>query len=869
MTQARSQAELVTLRKLAQDVAASRKERVTSVHLLAAIARSEGPAGELLRERRLDDEVLLKASRAFDDDGPDPIGRLLAAARQVAMRRLWYGNEPSPPPASSSRTATVRPSATRSSSPEPTALHLLLALLSDRSAAAHRSLVHAGIDLARLRTAAMQIALGVVAPRRIPSSTLRSAHLELEPEPLSPRTAPARSPSQPPPPRRRLSAPPPSNAGPGVTVPIMPSAPPARRAAPLRIPVAPPPAPPPVATVTPAPAPTPPPVPISPARFVLDRARFPALTAVGHNLTLAAAEGKLEEVIGREEEIERTLDVLAKRHANSACLLGPPGVGKTAVARGLARRLVTLDGPGDAPPRLLIELRVSELMSGPGARRTLAERLAAIRDELREAAGRVILFIDDLPELFAPGALDEAMNEIKLGLARGELRLVGTATPEEFRRHIESDGALGRRFSAIEIEEPDETDAFLLLRSVAAALGKHHGLTYGDEAVAATVAWSIRYLPGRALPDKAISILDLAGARARRKAGAEVSLADVAAVVSEIGDVPVERLLETDRERMLSLEKTLGERVVGHSAAIARIARVIRRNAAGLRGRRPIGSFLLLGPTGVGKTETAKALAEALFHSPDAMTRLDFSEYSEAHSVARLIGSPPGYIGHEAGGQLTEAVRRRPYQVILLDEIEKAHRDVLEAFLQVFDEGRLTDGRGRRVDFTNAVMVMTSNLGAAELNAQRTERGVGFARGGIPTVAGPERMAETMIAAARAHLPPELYNRIDEVLCFGPLARPEVAEIARRLLGALEVTLEARGIRLDVEPAVLEALLEAGGFDASLGARPMKRTIARLVENPLAELILRGDLDEGGVALVGMEGGEVVVDAVAESAATG
>jgi ATP-dependent Clp protease ATP-binding subunit ClpC len=540
------------------------------------------------------------------------------------------------------------------------------------------------------------------------------------------------------------------------------------------------------------------------------------------------------------------------------------------VARGLARRLVALDGPGDAPPRVLVELRLSELSAGPGARRSLGERFAAIREELREAGGRVILFVDDLTELFEPGLFDEAVVEIKLGLSRGELRLLGTGTPEEYRRHIEADGALARRFTPIEIEEPDETDAFLLLRSVAAGLGKHHGLAYGDEAVAATVAWSIRYLPGRALPDKAISILDLAGARARRKAADAVGLADVAAVVAEIADVPVERLLETDRDRMLSLEKMLAERVVGHAQAIARIARVIRRNAAGLYGRRPIGSFLLLGPTGVGKTETAKALAEALFHSPDAMTRLDFSEYSEAHAVARLIGSPPGYIGHEAGGQLTEAVRRRPYQVILLDEIEKAHRDVLEAFLQVFDEGRLTDGRGRRVDFTNAVIVMTSNLGASEATAQRAERGVGFTRAAATSTVGPERLAEIMIGAARAHLPPELYNRIDEVLCFGPLARAEVAEIAARLLAGLAATLSARDIRLDVEPAVLEALLAAGGFDVTLGARPMKRTIARLIENPLAELILRGELDDGGVALVGLEGGEVVVDAIAtESAATG
>jgi ATP-dependent Clp protease ATP-binding subunit ClpC len=603
-----------------------------------------------------------------------------------------------------------------------------------------------------------------------------------------------------------------------------------------------------------------------PSRFALDRTKSPVLAAAGHNLTLAAAEGRLDEVVGRDVEIDRVLDVLARRHAHCPCLVGPPGVGKTAVARGLAHRLVAASGPGAAPPRLLIELVLAELSAGPGGRRGLAERVAAIRDEVRDAGGSVILFVDDLHEL-VEGAFDDVLAEIKLGLARDDLRLVGTSTLEEYRRTIEADPALGRRFTPVEIEEPDEEAAFLLVRSVAAGLSRHHRLAYGDEVVAAAVSWSTRYLPGRAQPDKAISVLDLAGARARRKASAaEVALPDVAAVVSEIADVPVDRLLETDRDRLLALEKTLAERVVGHGAALGRIARVVRRNAAGLRGRRPIGSFLLLGPTGVGKTETAKALAEALFHSPDAMTRLDFSEYAEAHAVARLIGSPPGYIGHEAGGQLTEAVRRRPYQVILLDEIEKAHRDVLEAFLQVLDEGRLTDGRGRRVDFANAVIVMTSNLGAAEIAAARESRSVGFAR--APGTAGvaPERLAETMIAAARAHLPPELYNRIDEVLCFGPLAKAEVAEIARRLLGGLEETLQARGIRLEVDPAVLDVLLEAGGFDAALGARPMKRTLARLVENPLAELLLGGDLEEGGVALVSVDGGEIVVDAVAAEA---
>ncbi|WP_437656269.1 AAA family ATPase [Sorangium sp. So ce1182] len=900
MTSPRSHAELVTLRKLAQDLAAQRKERLSSVHLLAAIALRGGPAADLLRDRRLDDEALLKATRSVDDEGPDPIGRAMGGARDVAKR------------------ATAK---------EPAALHLLLALLSDRSSAAHRALTQSGVDLARLRTAALQIALGVVQARR--SSPPRAGQDGGAPgapeKPAAPaRTSPAR--------RARGEAAEPARApaelrpgrgtgvaatelrpgrgtgvaatelrpakgtGPGVTVPLFPPPRPRPVAAPAGGDA--PPSAEAIAALTAAlrraPAaddaaastalPAAPPAGRSlaaaassgAARFTLDRARFPALASLGHNLSLAAAQGELEPIVGREREIEQALDVLAKRNANNPCLLGPAGVGKTSVARGIAHRLAF----EEREPRIVVELVPSELIAGTGARGALSERLAALRSELREAGGRVILFIDGLSELFSSGALDEAMAELKLALARGEITLIGTATPEEYRKSIEVDPALARRFTIVEIDEPEEDEAFLLLRSVAVGLGAHHGLAFTDEALASAVAWSVRYLPGRALPDKALSILDLAGARTRRRAmqsapGARAALrqpsqparqvtpAEVAEVVAELADLPVERLLETDRERMLALETLLAERVVGHGEALARIARVLRRNAAGLRARRPIGSFLLLGPTGVGKTETAKAIAESLFHSPDAMTRLDFSEYAESHAVARLVGAPPGYVGHEAGGQLTEAVRRRPYQVVLLDEIEKAHRDVLEAFLQVFDEGRLTDGRGRRVDFTNTVLVMTSNLGAAEAGALKAERSVGFAR--ASQAVSPERLSEAMLAATRASLPPELYNRIDEVICFAPLTRADVAEITRRLLGGLERELEARGVVLEVEPEAIDALLDSGGFDPELGARPMKRTISRLIEAPLADLILRGQLEEGSAALVGVEQGEVVVDAIARA----
>lgn len=864
-SQVGTQADLVTLRKLAQDLAASRKERPTSVHLLAAIASREGQAGELLRERRLDAETLLKAGRSFDEDSPDPLARATVAARDLG-KRAPFG--------------------------EPNSLHLLLALLADRASAAHRALMQAGVDTARLRTAAMQLSLGVVAARRgLPTTATSGKATSSEPNASSMRaqvrveqdkpTSPALT-------KRPL--------GTGVTVPLFP--PPSRAATErptAKTPVVPPvampnPAPtnsvpasptPPTATAVPVPMPFPTKqtaekerapgqtsVPLGPRvaaghPLALDRNKAPTLSALGKNLTLLAALGEIDPVIGREVEIDETLDALAKKNQNSCLLVGPAGVGKTSVARGLALRLSEEGKREPETAKLLVELTVSELVAGTGTRGALAERMTTILRETRESSQKIILFFDDIHELFT-GGLDEATAEMKLALARGELRIVGATTPEEYRKTIETDAALARRFSVQYIEEPDEDSAFLLCKQVTRALGSHHHLTYTDEGIASAISWSMRYLPGRALPDKAISILDSAGARVRRRAGRNkvgpVGPAEMAAIVASLADIPEERLLETDRERMLNLEKHLAESVVGHSAPLAKISRVLRRNAAGIRAERPLGTFLLLGPTGVGKTETAKAIAQTLFHSADAMTRLDLSEYSEAHATARLIGAPPGYVGHEAGGQLTEAVRRRSYQVILLDEIEKAHRDVLEAFLQVFDEGRMTDGRGRRVDFTNTVIVMTSNLGASEAMALKSERAVGFSRN--TTKVSGDKLEATMLAAARSTLPPELYNRIDEVLVFGPLGKNEVHEVARRLLGKLGRSLFERGIRLDYEPDVIDVLLAEGGFDEGLGARPMKRAIMRHVEAPIAEMILREELPSGSVALLSVEEGHIVVDAI-------
>ncbi|RYE84352.1 MAG: ATP-dependent Clp protease ATP-binding subunit, partial [Myxococcales bacterium] len=398
-------------------------------------------------------------------------------------------------------------------------------------------------------------------------------------------------------------------------------------------------------------------------RATLDAQAFPLLSTLGRNLTLAALRGEVPAALGREAEIERCLDVLAKRHANNPVLVGLPGVGKTTTLRGLAV-VAAASVVGSLDDRIFVEVTAAELLAGTGLRGALAERLRDLRREVASAEGKVVLLIDDIHQLFGDGADPEAAGELRLALARGELPCVGACGIDDFRRVIEPDAALGRRLTAIPLDEPGRTEVLAILRGVCGELGGHHGVTYPDEVLAASVDWTVRYLPGRALPDKALAVLDLAGARARRRGQREASLEQLAEVVSNAASIPTERLLATDAERMLGLEQLFAEMVVGHAPPLARIARMLRRNAAGLRGRRPIGTFLLLGPTGVGKTETAKAIARALFHSPDAMTRLDLAEFAEPHAVARLVGAPPGYLGHEAGGQLTEAVRRRPYQVV-------------------------------------------------------------------------------------------------------------------------------------------------------------------------------------------------------------
>jgi ATP-dependent Clp protease ATP-binding subunit ClpC len=811
--------ELRELRKLADELARRLGERVSTAHLLAALVTQPGSTCELLRERRLSaDEVVRVARGLAGDELAEPIASALTRAKEIAAR--MGTNVPSAP-------------------------HLLLALLGEPRAVARRVLESLGVDAGRLRAQAMQVGLGLVGRRR---PFAQNGHGSMVPAArvAEPESEPAAG-------TRRSSA---------VKVPLFP---PAKRVAtaeavPLmqpREPTAAAPEPKPGLTITRLVPPPAPPAPPLDQRFQLDPQRFPLLCELGKNLTLAAARGELDPVVGRDDVIEQTLDVLAKREGNNPCLVGVSGVGKTSVVRGLAQRIAEGRDVQALDDRVVIQIPIGELIAGTAVRGALAGRVAQIRKEVLAARGRVVLFFDEIDQLFVGEAAEEIASELKLSLARGELPCIGATTFEEFQKAIGHDAALARRFGLVEVEEPSREDAFLILDALRPRLEQHHHVRYEREALALGVAWSIRYLPGRALPDKAVSILDLAGARTRRRGKTEVSTEAVAEVVAELSDMPIERLLESDADRMLRLEEILADRVVGHGSQISRMARILRRNAAGLGSRRPIGSFLLLGPTGVGKTETAKAVAEVLFHCESAMTRLDLSEFSEPHSVARLIGAPPGYVGHEAGGQLTEAVRRRPYQVILLDELEKAHPDVLTTFLGVFDEGRLTDGRGRLVDFTNTVILMTSNLGSDVLS-QAAKRRVGF--GGGEAASGDD-IAGKIVLAARAALAPELYNRIDEVLVFAPLVRDDVREIARRLLASVSAALSAqRGVELEYGPELIEYLLDAGGFEPSLGARPMKRTIARLLEAPLAERILRGELPRGSVLLASVDASGLEID---------
>jgi len=517
-------------------------------------------------------------------------------------------------------------------------------------------------------------------------------------------------------------------------------------------------------------------------------------------------------------------------------------VGKTAVVQGLACAMADGDIDGmkyDA----IVEIPSGSLLAGTANRGDLSARIGDLAKELKGAGGRVLLFFDDIHELLSSPEAQEAVPELRSLIARGELPCIFATNDEEFQKHF-SDAAMARLVTGVEVAEPSIDESKEILAGIAPEYEAHHGVQIDMDAIDAAVRLSARYVSGSRLPDKAISMVDLAGAQVKRRGGGQVMPSDVAAVLARRIGVPVERLACDDGARLLHLEEALSADIIGHSHVHRALGETLRRNAAGFRSGRPIGSFLFLGPTGVGKTETAKSLAKVLFADENAMVRLDMSEFSEPHAVARLLGAPPGYVGHEEGGQLTDAVRRRPYSLVLFDEIEKAHRDVILALLQVLDDGRLTDGRGKTVDFKNTVIIMTSNLGADMRKFSAARRPVGFGS----ATAGTGSLRDAIIDAARSALSPELWNRIDEPLVFEPLTRDDVAQIAALMLRRLAArVMEERQISLTFGDGVVPFLIDAGGYDLQLGARPMRRTIARLVEGPAARLILETGKEGGGI----------------------
>jgi ATP-dependent Clp protease ATP-binding subunit ClpC len=587
--------------------------------------------------------------------------------------------------------------------------------------------------------------------------------------------------------------------------------------------------------------------------FLLREDQFPTLTRLGRNLTWLAAQGRIDPVHGRNEEIRRVVDILLKRRANNPVLVGEPGVGKTAVAEGLARVLAGVDEHDAGPAlqgRILIELEASRLFSGAQARGTVAERIQRLRQEVLQARGRIILFLDELHVWVGSSGEDrgDGTSELKTALARGEFPCIGATTASEYARYIETDAAFARRFDVVRVDEPSADQAIAIVRGSIAAWEEHHHVGFDDDALEAAVRLTLRFVPDRRLPDKAFQALDLAGSRARRLQQPRVDRALVTHVVAEHAGLPEDRLTMSDADRFLRLDEALRARVVGHQTAVDRVASTLRRNYAGFLGQRPVGSFLFLGPTGVGKTEFARALADAVYGARDAMVRIDMSEFHESHAMMRLIGSPPGYVGHESGGQLTEAIARRPWQLVLFDEVEKAHPDVLNLLLQVLEDGRLTDGRGKTVDFRHTVVLLTSNLGADGWTAS-SHRRAGFARSADAEDGASAE--ERVRSLARAAIRPEVWNRLDDILVFHPLSREEVHRVAHLLLrDSSDRLLSQRSISYACDPAVVDWLIERGGYDESLGARPMRRAIESQIESVIADAILRGEVPPGASLLI-------------------
>ena len=580
------------------------------------------------------------------------------------------------------------------------------------------------------------------------------------------------------------------------------------------------------------------------------------LDQYSRDLTMLAASGSFDPVIGRDEEIRRSVQILSRRSKNNPVLIGEPGVGKTAVAEGIAAYIAGSDAPDSMAGKRLVALDLPALLAGTKYRGDFEERVKAVLKDVKKA-GDVILFIDEMHTMIGAGSAEgaiDAANILKPALGRGEVQIIGATTPEEYRRHIEKDAALERRFQPVKIAEPSRSDSLKMLGAVRQGLEKHHGVKISDAALTAAVDLSVRYINDRFLPDKAIDLADEAAAHIRVSGGGLVTAEDIAAVVSLWTGIPVANLSADETKRLRNMESILHRRVIGQNEAVTAVSRAIRRGRVGLSDpNRPIGSFLFLGPTGVGKTELCRALAEAVFGESEAMIRLDMSEYMEKHAVSKLIGSPPGYVGYEDGGQLTERVRRKPWSVVLFDEIEKAHEDVWGILLQIMDDGRLTDSAGRVVSFRNTIIVMTSNVGAKSISDGRPR--MGFTPDGGDEA---QLMRARINEELRRTFKPEFLNRIDETIVFRRLSRAEIRSIAERMLLTVAERFKALGMTLSVPDQVVDFLAERG-YDEKYGARPLRRAIRSMIEDKAAELMLTDSLGRGDTVQARIDGNKLIL----------
>ncbi len=644
--------------------------------------------------------------------------------------------------------------------------------------------------------------------------------------------------------------------------------------------------------------------------------RYGSLEKFATDLTTLAEDGKLDPIVGREAEVSRVMQTLIRRTKNNPVLIGGAGVGKTAIAEGLAQRIVSEDVPDDLRGKKVLSLDMGSLLAGSKFRGEFEERLKAVMDEVKQSAGQIILFIDEIHTVVGAGASEgsvDASNMMKPALARGELQCLGATTEDEYRRYIESDAALERRFQPVLVEEPDLITSVEMLKALRPKYEAHHKLEIEDQALEAAASLSQRYISGRLLPDKAVDLIDEAASKIRidlqlhpttlrekqsrlrqleieeiaaserseyeksaelktkrlkmlqefederstlskvsNSSGNTVDEEDIATLIASWTGIPISRLLENEADRLVNMEERLHERVVGQESAVKSVSDAIRRARAGLNDpNRPIGSFIFLGSTGVGKTELAKALAWYLFDDDENMVRIDMSEYMEAHSISRLIGAPPGYVGFEDGGQLTEAVRRRPFRVILFDEIEKAHPDVFNLLLQLLEDGRLTDNRGTTVDFRNTIVIMTSNLGTGVVEPET----LGFIRNASNLDSG-TRLRESIEQALKKSFRPEFLNRIDDIVIFDSIERDQLLRIVDIMIEDIKKRMLNNGVRLDFSDEIREWIADEG-YDEEYGARPLRRCIQRKIENPLSTMLLQGDFGDDSEVKIVLKHGEL------------